>query len=331
MDKLKETNNRFELVTCDEMTKIDKINDALYGGAIQYFQKKGFLWVEVPTMTKVTGACENVDTLYALDHFGKQAYLAQTGQLFLESKIPSHKKVWTTITSSRAEEKVDSRHLNQFLLLEFEHTGTLDELLNNIEGTIKSMINNALDLAHDELKDLGRDIDELRSFTLPFNRITYTDAIKLLQKNNIEINWGDDFKHMHEMEIIKYLGNKPTFVTHFPKKIKFFNMRVNRNNEDIVNSCDLLMPYAGESVGSAEREDDYDILVDRLKESNMYKILSKRGVTIDTFKDYLDLIKNHRILHSGCGIGFNRVSQSVLGVNDIRITTNYPINAETLY
>ena len=331
MDKLKETNNRFELVTCDEMSKIDKINDALYSGATQYLQKKGFLWVEVPTMTKVTGACENVDTLYALDHFGKQAYLAQTGQLFLEAKIPSHKKVWTTITSSRAEQAVDSRHLNQFMLLEFEHAGTLDELLNNIEGTIKSMINNALDLTHDELKSLGRNIDELRSFTLPFNRVTYTDAIQLLQKNGVEINWGDDFKHMHEMEIIKLLGNKPTFVTHFPKKIKFFNMRVNRENEDIVNSCDLLMPYAGESVGSAEREDDYNILVERLKDSNMYKILVKRGITLDTFKDYLDLIKNDRIFHSCCGIVFNRLSQSVLGVNDIRITTNYPINAETLY
>lgn len=331
MEKLIETDNRFELITCEEMSKIDKINDALYWGAINYFRKNNFIWVEVPIMTKVTGACENVDTLYSLDHFQKKAYLAQTGQLFLEAKIPSHKKVWTTITSSRAEEQVDSRHLNQFLLLEFEFNGNLNELLNYIEGTIKSMIENALDYCIDEFKELGRNLDELRSYLKPFNRITYSDAIKLLQENNINLEFGDDFKQAHEMKIIELLGNKPTFVTHFPKAIKFFNMRVNREDNSIVNSCDLLMPYAGESVGSAEREDDYNLLVERLKDSQMYKILEKRGVTIDTFKDYLDLIKNHNILHSGCGIGFNRVSQSVLGVKDIRITTNYPINSETLY
>lgn len=331
MNKLANTNNRFELITCDDMVKIDKINDALYWGAMQYLHKNGFTWIEVPTMTKVTGACENVDTLYSFDHFGKTAYLAQTGQLYLEAKIPTHKKVWTTINSSRAEQGVDSRHLNQFMLLEFEHQGTLEDLLKNIEGVVKSMVENSLDLCHDEFKSLGRNIDELRSYTKPFKRITYEDAIKLLQKNGFKIEFGDDFKHEHELKIVNLLGGKPTFVTHFPQEIKFFNMRLNRSNRDVVNSCDLLMPYSGESVGSAEREDDYTILEKRLKESQMFNILKKKGVTIDAFREYLNLIKNHNILHSGCGIGFNRITQSVLGVKDIRITTNYPINAETLY
>jgi len=193
------------------------------------------------------------------------------------------------------------------------------------------MIKNAITHSTDELKMLGRDVEELKRYLTPFKRITYSKAISLLDKNGFDIKWGDDFKHKHEMKLIELHGNTPLFITHFPTEIKFFNMRQNRTDSTIVNSADLIMPHAGESVGAAEREDDHKILKERLLKSQMFKILSKRGVTVKEFEGYLDLVKKHRILHSGCGIGFNRISQSVLGVKDIRISTNYPINAETLY
>jgi asparaginyl-tRNA synthetase len=130
---------------------------------------------------------------------------------------------------------------------------------------------------------------------------------------------------------VKAMGWKPLFITNYPTEIKFFNMRQVPGKDEIVNSADLLLPYAGESVGSAERENDHDKLVARLQDSQMFKVLSSRGKTLDDFKEYLDFIKENPVLHSGCGIGFARVAQSVLGLPDIRMATAYPLTSETLY
>ncbi|MEM4335690.1 MAG: amino acid--tRNA ligase-related protein [Candidatus Anstonellales archaeon] len=330
LGQLVETKNRFEIINSEEMACIDRINSSLYTGAVGYFIKNGFCWVEVPTLTKITGACENVNTLYAVDHFGVEAYLAQTGQLYLEAKIPSHKKVWTVITSSRAEQEVDGRHLNQFTLLEFEHVGDFESLLFHIEELVKNMIRNALKNNEEDFNSLGIDAGYVFEYTKKFNRITYTEAIEIL-KPDFNINWGDDLKSKHELFLVDALGGRPLFITHYPKEIKFFNMRVNEEDDRIVNSADLIMPFSGESVGSAERENNYERLVERLLNSPMYRILKERGKSIDDFADYLNLIKKEPILHSGCGIGFNRISQSVLRVNDIRIVTNYPLNRENIY
>ena len=152
-----------------------------------------------------------------------------------------------------------------------------------------------------------------------------------MKGTHLEIEWGDDLTHAHELFLVEKYGNRPLFITHYPKDIKFFNMRVNDDDPSVVNSADLIMPYSGESVGSAERENDYERLVKRLKESQMFRILSKRGVTMKDFEEYLNLVKKDPILHSGCGIGFTRVSQSVMGFEDIRMATSYPLNSAILY
>ncbi|OIO28521.1 hypothetical protein AUJ16_00920 [Candidatus Micrarchaeota archaeon CG1_02_60_51] len=331
LETLKSTDGRFGLINGTAFEAIDRVNDALYWGALDYFRGNGFMWVDVPTLTRVTGACENVDTLYSVDHFGRNAYLAQTGQLYLEAKIPRHEKVWTVITSSRAEAKVDARHLNQFQLLEFEHRGGFESLLNHVEGTVKAMVAGAVANAPGELALLGRSPADLAEYLKPFNRISYAEAIGLLEGTPLEVGWGSDLKHSHELRLVAATGGRPLFITHFPKAIKFFNMRVNRSDDSVVNSADLILPHSGEAVGSAEREDDYALLKERLLASSMYSILSKRGVALSEFEDYLSLVRDNPILHSGCGIGFPRVSQSVLGFSDIRQATSYPLNAETLY
>jgi asparaginyl-tRNA synthetase len=331
LDILKKTDGRFSRIISGDAKAVDEVNDSLMWGARKYLRHNGFMWLEVPMMTKITGACENVDTLYSLDHFGTETYLAQTGQLYLEAKIPLHEKVWTIITSSRAEDAVDSRHLNQFQLVEFEHKGDFESMLKHIEGLVKSMIAEALDKNKKLLEELGR-LPELEAWvSAPFARMSYTEAVEMLKGTKHEIEWGDDLTSKTEHYLVSKNGNRPLFVTHFPKKIKFFNMRQNDGDEDIVNSSDLIMPYSGESVGAAERENNYDRLVERLVESPMFKVLAKRGKTINDFKDYLDIIKKHPILHSGCGIGFNRISQSVLGADDIRVSANYPIQKGVLY
>ncbi len=327
---LTETKKRFTVINSKTMAVIDKINSNLYLGAIEYLTSNNFCWVEVPTLTKITGACENVDTLYSVDHFGTEAYLAQTGQLYLEAKIPSHKKVWTIITSSRAESLVDGRHLNQFTLIEFEHLGDLNMLLANIQATVQSMIRKVLENNQEELSVLGVDKDHVQAYLEPFTRITYTNAITLL-RNVFPVQWGDDLKAAHELFLVKALGNKPLFITHYPKAIKFFNMRQNEENPEVVNSADLILPYSGESTGSAERENNYEHLQERLISSPMYRILQARGKNLTDFEEYLQLVKENPLLHSGCGIGFNRVTQSILQMPDIRMATNYPLNAESLY
>lgn len=331
LQNLKNTKNRLTVIISSEAKIVDEINDLLMWGAMKHIRNENFIWIEVPNMTKITGACENVDTLYKVDHFGMEAYLAQTGQLYLECKIPLHNKVWTIITSSRAEDSADSRHLNQFKLIEFEHHGNLEELLRNVESTIKAMFVSVMVYGRKQLDELGRLEEINRWFTDGFSRITYTKAISFLQKSGLKIEWGEDFGSKEELLLVKEFGDKPLFITHFPKKIKFFNMRVNDDTPEIVNSADLIMPYAGEAVGSAERENNYDRLVERLEQSDMFKILYERGKTLNDFQDYLDLIKKYPILHSGCGIGFSRISQAVLGVNDIRISSNYPLQNNTLY
>jgi len=328
---LEKTENRFELANTEEAALVDKINDSLFWGATKYAKENGFMYVEVPIMTKITGACENVDTLYALDHFGKQGYLAQTGQLYLESKIPLHKKLWTMITSSRAEDTADNRHLNQFQLFELEFRGGMEDLIYHIEGTVKSMLSSVYEHNKDELEAIGRTEEIKKWIDEPFARITYTQAVEEINKlPGFNFKWGDDLKQVHETNLSRIVG-KPMFITHYPEDIKFFNMKVNEFNPKVVNSTDLIMPYSGESVGAAERENNYNVLVERLENSQMYKILKERGHTLDDFKDYLSMVKKHPILHSGCGIGMSRISQSVLGQKDIRTATSYPLQSNVLY
>nr|QBM01466.1 asparagine--tRNA ligase [uncultured archaeon] len=323
LEALKNLENRFESICSREVAALDRVNAALMAGAYEYFLGNGFVWVETPMLTRVTGSCENVDTLYSVQHFGTQAYLPQTGQLYLEAKIPLHDKVWTVMTSSRAEPCTDHRHLNQFSLVEFERRGDFSVLLPTIEGVVKSMVSSAVKKCGDELNSFNSSAKECLKGG--FARMTYEKAV-----GKLGLEWGDDFKHEHELALVNEAG-RPLFITHYPQEIKFFNMRLNREDDRVVNSADLIMPFSGESAGSAEREDDYDILVKRLKQSRMFSILSQRGVSINEFNDYLNLVRNHRLLHCGAGIGFNRVSQSVLGLESIRQATNYPVTAQSLY
>jgi asparaginyl-tRNA synthetase len=278
-----------------------------------------------------TGACENINTLFEVGWFGDKCYLSQTGQLYLEVLTPYLKKVWCVGPSFRAEPSVDERHLVEFPLVELEFEGKFNELLYHIENVVTSMIGTAVKEREKELTLLGADIERLESTKKPFKRITYTEAISILKTIEPSIEWGDDLKSNHEKYLSNYFRNKPLFITHYPKKIKFFNMIEDENNPEVVKSADLIMPFSGEAVGAAEREYRCDKLVERLEQSTMMKMLKERGKSIKDFEWYLSCYKNGGSPHSGCGIGFNRVTQSVLGFDDIRACTVYPLNRAMKY
>jgi len=312
-----------------------KVWDAMFKGARKEVENRGFIGVHnAPELVGITGACENVDTLFKVDFFGKQAYLAQSDQLYLELLTPHLDKVYAEIQSFRMEAEADARHLCQFSLFEIEHKGDLDELMDNIEAILQSMIDAVMDLEEWELDATGMTDqwyhNHMRSWRKPLPRVSYTQCVDVLRGGNYpELEWGDDLKAHHESDIVDLFG--PCFVTHYPKAIKFFNMRENENHADTVNSCDLLLPYSGESAGAAERETDHATIVRRLKESDMYKRLIELGGKDEDFAWYLDAHRDVDVpLHSGAGIGMARIAQFILGVDDIRDAVPFVINSENL-
>jgi len=314
-----------------ELQAVAKIESSLLRGCRRYFEDSGFIEINVPHLTKATGACENFYTVFEVNFFGGKKYLAQTGQLYLETLTPFLKRVWCIGPSFRAEDEVDGRHLVEFPLIEIEHEGYFDELLVHIENTITSMVQEVLRARKDELDLLGIDKGRLEKVKPPFQKITYTNTIKLLSENGFDVRWGDDLKSHHEKKVVELLGHVPVFITHFPKAIKFFNMKQDDANPAVVKSADLILPFSGEAVGAAEREHEHGKLLQRLKESAMLKMLLDRGGRIEDFDWFLDFYKsNESIPHSGCGIGFNRVTQFVLGTDDIRTATVYPLNRESV-
>src|SRR5947209_418456 len=327
LENLKNTAQRYRLFKEPSLQAIARIESSLLSGARKYFEENLFVEVTVPHVTRATGACENVATMFEVDFFGEKRYLAQTGQLYLEVMTPYLERVWAAGPSFRAEEKVDERHLVEFTLLEIEFRGNFNQLLEHVEGTLVSMVSEVLAKRSEDLAILGVDAERLQNVRRPFKRLTYTEAVELLEDEGVR--WGDDLKSPHEKLLVECMGSQPLFITHYPKAIKFFNMKENAVNHELVDSADLILPYSGEAVGAAEREYEYDRLVNRLLESSMFRLLKERGGGLEDFAWYLNFYNEfggHP--HSGCGIGLGRVMQFVLGVDDIRGSTVWPVNRE---
>lgn len=323
---------------------IAKVEAQAVNGAMEYCQNNGYQHILIPHMTRATGACENFSTLFSTDLFGKTAYLNQTGQLFLEAFMHEYKKTYCFGPSFRKENRADSRHLIEFPLFEIEVAEiNLEGLQEEISNIIGSMIGNVEQTCGKELNYLVEN-PSLEKIKPPYKAIAYGDAVEQLSEYGLK--FGDDLKADHEQKLVENNDGKPLYITHYPKEIKFFNMRVNRTDGNVVNSMDLLMPYSGEAVGAAEREENHKHLKERLIQSDMLWLLMKSiqeekdythlqhdGLFIEAMKRfdwYMNVIKTHPIKHAGCGIGVNRVVQSILQTDDIRYATAFPLNRETL-
>jgi asparaginyl-tRNA synthetase len=333
-------------ISMTESSMIAKIEASLIEGAREYCRNNDYQLIAIPHLTKATGACENFSTLFSTDLFGNTAYLNQTGQLMLEAFMETYKKVYCDGPSFRKEMKADDRHLIEFPLFEIEVANhNLEELKIEISNIFSNMISKVEKECNKELEHLIDDKSFLNNLKPPYNSITYRDAIQQLAK--YDLKFGDDLKSEHELYLVNLNDNKPLFITNYPEEIKFFNMRLNRADNTIVNSMDLIMPYSGESVGAAEREENHVILKKRLNDSSMLKLLEEAIITekgyekftaqeihvkaLERFDWYMDIIKNYPITHAGCGIGINRVTQSILQTKDIRYATAFPMNKETLF
>lgn len=318
-----------------------KINASLNKGARESYEKMGLTYVDVPEIVGITGACENVDTLFKVgNHLDIPLFFTQTGQLSLEQALQSFPGCFTVIHSGRDEEVEDERHLRQFRLTEEEFDcsfagmsrKTYDEekmfsaLLVHIQTVIQSMIREVLKGNREALaKVYRRNVAQLDLVTkTDFLRINYAEAVKLLNQNGFKsLKFGDDLKADHEQKVVRLLnkggGELPVFIMRYPKEIKFFNMKVSRKDPRVVLSADLIFPYSGESTGSAVREHDFKKLLKRLLTSTMYRLHQERGGTMADFKWYLDIIKSQSTQpHAGYGIGNERVLQYIFAEKDIR-------------
>lgn len=309
-----------------ELRALAKVEAELLKCIRTYFDKKGFIEVIVPHITRATGSCENMNTVFDLNYFNERAYLMQTGQLFLEVLVPILNKVWCAGPSFRAEPTVNNRHLTEFTLIEMEFVGNLEDLMLCIEDIFQEMILAVLLNRDKELELLGVERCRLKELKIPFRKISYDEAVNILG-----IKWGHDLKSKHEKHLVEIYGGHPLFITHYPEHLKFFNMKTNSKNPKVVNCVDLILPFSGEAVGTAEREYEYERVYEKLKRSSMLRQLEEKGGNINDFQWYLDNLKEKgSVPHAGFGMGLNRVTQFILSRNDIRMSTIFPINKETL-
>ncbi|MBI4999287.1 hypothetical protein HZB97_00765, partial [Candidatus Gottesmanbacteria bacterium] len=330
-----------------------EINSSFLAGITEHYQKLGLVYVDVPEIVGITGACENIDTLFKVgNRLDIPLFFTQTGQLALEQALQKFPGVYTIIHSGRDEEVEDERHLRQFRLTEEEFDWTLENakkktsydeekmyeaLLRHIELAIKAGIGKILKNNSSELKKYyQRDPKLLKEVVArPFLRISYEEAIFLLTKNGFpRASWGDDLKADHEQKIVDLVNkeklNLPVFIMRYPKEIKFFNMKVSENDKRVVLSADLIFPISGEGVGSAVREHRGDYLRQRLLDSTMFKLHVRRGGRYEDFIWYIDDIigKEKTAPHAGYGMGNERILQFVLGQKDVRNASILSLMAE---
>ena len=309
----------------------------------KFFQERGFVYVQTPLITSsdAEGAGEmfSVSTFdfnnvpktedgivdYSKDFFGKPAHLTVSGQLDVENYAFAFRNVYTFGPTFRAENSNTVKHAAEFWMIEPEMCfANLEDDMNLAEDMIKYIISYVLENAPEEMEFFDKFIspgllERLNSvISSEFGRITYTDAIKELEKNNSNfeypVHWGSDIQTEHERYLSEVIFKKPVFVTDYPKEIKAFYMKQN-NDGKTVAATDLLVPGIGELIGGSQREEDIEKLKTRMKEL---------GLKEDDYWWYLDLRRFGSAEHSGFGLGFERMMMYLTGMQNIRDVIPFP-------
>lgn len=314
--------NRHLWIRSKRQHAVLRIRHEIIRATYEFFHKNGFVKVDPPILTG--SAPEGTTELFHTKYFDEDAYLSQSGQLYMEAAAMAFGRVFSFGPTFRAEKSKTRRHLIEFWMIEpemafMDHEDNLRVQENYVSYLVQSVLQNcAL-----ELKTLGRDIAKLEKVKAPFPRITYDEAIKLLHDQGYnDIQWGDDFGAPHETAIAESF-EKPVFITHYPAKIKAFYMKPNPNRPDVVLCADLIAPEGyGELIGGSQRIDDYDLLKQRLDEHSLSE---------ETYKWYMDLRKYGSVPHSGFGLGLERTVAWISGTEHVRETIPFPRLLNRLY
>lgn len=282
--------------------------------ARDFLDDRGFIQVDTPIFTPA--ACEGTTTLFGVEYFDDKAYLTQSGQLYNEAAAAAVGKTYCFGPVFRAEKSKTRRHLTEFWMLEPEVAfAGLDDICRLAEELTAAIVERVLARRADELKALDRDASKLAQYTLPFPRIKYEEAVKILRSKGSAIEWGGDFGGTDET-ILSSEFDRPVLVTHYPSSIKAFYMRPDPERPELALCVDMLAPEGyGEIVGGGERLADFDLLLQRIDEHKLPR---------EAFEWYLDLRRYGTFQHAGFGMGLERVVAWICGLEHVRETIPFP-------
>lgn len=299
-----------------------KIRNEIIRATYEFFNENGFTKIDPPILT--ASAPEGTSELFHTKYFDEDAFLSQSGQLYMEAAAMAYGKVFSFGPTFRAEKSKTRRHLIEFWMIEPEMAFTThEESLEVQEAYVSYVVQSVLKNCQIELKLLERDTSKLEKVQAPFPRISYDDAIKFLHEAGFDdIKWGDDFGAPHETAIANHY-DLPVFIVNYPTKIKPFYMQPNPENEDTVLCADLIAPEDyGEIIGGSERINDLELLEQRIDEHQL---------DTESYQYYLDLRKYGSVPHSGFGLGLERTVAWIAGVEHVRETSPFPRLLNRLY
>ncbi|BAY43667.1 asparaginyl-tRNA synthetase [Scytonema sp. HK-05] len=325
-----------------------RVRNACATAIHQFFQERGFLWVHTPIIT--ANDCEGAGELfsvtsldlkdvprteskaidYSKDFFGKPTYLTVSGQLEAEVMAMAFTNVYTFGPTFRAENSNTSRHLAEFWMVEPEMAFCqLKEDMDLAEAFLKYIFKYVLETCPEDMEFFNQRIDNTVLATADniinneFERITYTEAIKLLEKADVKfeypVSWGLDLQSEHERYLCEQLFKKPVIVSNYPAQIKAFYMRLD-DDEKTVSAMDMLAPKIGEIIGGSQREERLDVLERRIL---------AQGMKPEDLWWYLDLRRFGTVPHAGFGLGFERLVQFMTGMGNIRDVIPFPRTPES--
>ena len=319
--------NRHLWVRSPRQTAILRVRAEIVRAARNFFDERGFTLTDPPILTPA--ACEGTSTLFEVNYFDDQAFLTQSGQLYIEATAMALGKVYSFGPTFRAEKSKTRRHLTEFWMVEPEVAyADLDDLMHLAEEFISHVVQAAIANRKADLETIGRDVTKLANIKPPFPRITYDEAVKMLQEGHAKglveakFEYGGDFGSPDETYISSQF-ERPVMVHRYPAKVKAFYMEPDPQNPDLALCVDVLAPEGyGEIIGGSQRIGDYNLLLKRIREHDLPE---------EAFKWYLDLRKFGGVPHSGFGMGIERAVAWVCGLEHVRETIPFARTLTRIY
>jgi asparaginyl-tRNA synthetase len=314
-------------VRSQRQAAILRVRAEIIKAARDFFDDRGFTLTDPPIITPA--ACEGTTTLFPVDYFEEQAFLTQSGQLYVEATAMALGKVYSFGPTFRAEKSKTRRHLTEFWMVEPEVAyATLDDVMELAEGLISFIVKRCLEKRRADLQTIGRDISKLEKVEPPFPRISYDDAVKNLQEGHAKgaleskFEWGGDLGSPDETYLSAQF-DKPVLVHRYPAKVKAFYMEPDPQRPELALCVDVLAPEGyGEIIGGSQRMASHELLLQRIHE---------HGLPEDAFKWYLDLRKFGSVPHGGFGMGIERAVAWICGLEHVRETIPFPRMLYRLY
>ena len=302
-------------IRSERQQAILRVRHEIINAVRDFFNDRGFILADTPIFTPA--ACEGTTTLFPAQYFEDQtAYLTQSGQLYNEANAMALGRVYCFGPTFRAEKSKTRRHLTEFWMVEPEMAyADLDDVMNLAEDLIVSVVGRVLERRARELKTIERDTSKLEAVRKPFPRISYDEAVALLQGKGLPIQWGGDFGGPDETTLSEQF-DRPVMVHRYPAAVKAFYMKPDPARAELALGVDVLAPEGyGEIIGGGERLADLELLLQRIKDHNLPQ---------EAFEWYLDLRRYGTVPHGGFGMGIERVVSWICGLDHLREAIPYP-------